>query len=67
MPSTSKPKVEGPMVYLVRDVAGEVYGVFASEKDAVAFAQLLDYPTIKPWVQPRTLYYGQPPNRGYNQ
>lgn len=67
MPRTRKPRKEAQRVYLVRDIAGEVYGVFADEEDAALFANEVDGVASKPWVQPRILHYGQPPNRGYNE
>lgn len=54
-------------VYLVEDVEnapGRIYAVFASETDAETFADMLDEDCA---VFERTLFYGQPPVRGYNE
>lgn len=53
-------------VYLVEDCGnspGKIYAIFASEADALLHALSLDAATQ---VVPRTLFYGQPPNPGYN-
>lgn len=53
-------------VYLVEDIGdnpGCVYAVFAHEKDANDFASWFD--DVE--VYERTLFYGQPSIRGYNQ
>lgn len=54
-------------VWLVEDshnAPGRIYAVLHDEEDAIAFAELLNEPCN---VVPRTLFYGQPPNRGYNE
>ena len=56
-------------VYLVEDVLmcpGKIYAIFADEEDArdfIAASGLED----DAWVWERTLFYGQPPNPGYNE
>lgn len=59
-----KPK---PQVWLVEDrenAPGRILAVFYSERDAHDFAIALRIPCS---VESRTLFYGQPPHRGYNQ
>ena len=56
-------------VYLVVDVnnsPGRVLAVFADEEDAWDFIEAagLKGATV---LEERTLFYGQPPNRGYNK
>lgn len=53
-------------VHLVINVEndGEIMAIFVSEQDAEWFKDSLTEECI---VQPRTLFYGQPPNRGYNE
>lgn len=62
-------------VWLVQEVGlktdGIIYGVFMHEEDAIRFRDALrSLPKVKRPnnidVVERTLYYGQPPNRGYN-
>jgi hypothetical protein len=58
-----KPK---PQVWLVEDchnAPGRILAVFYSKACAVKFAESLTEPA---YVIPRTLFYGQPPNRGFN-
>ncbi len=56
-------------IYLVEDVAdtpGRIYACFADDEDAEAFiiaSGLKD----RAEVEARTLFYGQPPCRGYNK
>jgi hypothetical protein len=54
-------------VFLVVDchnAPGRVLAVFADKEDAEWFADAIDTPCD---VEPRTLWYGQPPNRGFNE
>lgn len=54
-------------VYLVEDTEnapGRIYAVFAEEQDALDFAAMCLADCI---VVERTLFYGQPPHRGYNE
>ena len=56
-------------VYLVVDIVnspGRVLAVFANEEDAELF---VDSPRLWDVVEicERTLFYGQPPRRGYNR
>ena len=56
-------------VYLVVDIhnsPGRVLAVFANEEDAELF---VDSPRLWDVVEiyERTLFYGQPPRRGYNR
>jgi hypothetical protein len=54
-------------VYLVEDVGnspGRIYAVMADKEDAEDFASRLDECVE---VVERTLFYGQPSNRGYNK
>lgn len=53
-------------VYLVEDVGnspGRIYAVLSNPEDALTFAEQLDGEAA---VIERTLFYGQPPVRGYN-
>ena len=62
--SARKPR---PKVWLVEDghnAPGRILAVFYSERDARDFAIALGIPCT---VESRTLFYGQPPNRGFNQ
>ena len=64
MRSTRKPPRK---VYYVEDCytsPGRIYAIFDKRADAERFAEQL-LPT-QCLVSPRTLYYGQPPNRGFN-
>ncbi len=58
-----------PNVHLVvdcEDNPGRVYAVFYSIEDARDFAaSIAIFHGVE--VESRTLFYGQPPNRGYNQ
>lgn len=66
MPRTRKPK----KVYLVEDISnapGRIYAVFDDEETAGWFADAIEDGVIQCQVVPRTLFYGQPPNRGYNE
>lgn len=54
-------------VYLVEDcdnAPGRILAVFADKPSAEAFLDMLD---VAAEVEERTLWYGQPPNRGYNE
>ena len=56
-------------VYLVEDVImcpGKIYAIFADEEDAWDFIEAagLKGATV---LEERTLFYGQPPNSGYNE
>lgn len=54
-------------IYLVEDVAnspGKIYACFAKEKDAENFASFFNGEAE---VVPRTLFYGQPSFKGYNE
>jgi len=54
-------------VYLVEDcdnAPGRILGVFANREDAEFLVEHLDCAAD---IQERTLIYGQPPNRGYNE
>lgn len=52
------------MVYMVEDVDScRVYAVFAEYADAMDFAWFFEHVV----VTKRTLYYGQPPYRGFNE
>ena len=56
-------------VYLVGDVfnsPGRVLAVFANEEDAVAFVVSANLGEVAE-VYERTLFYGQPPRKGYNR
>lgn len=67
MRSTRKPPKPPPQVHLVvgcENNPGRVYAVFKSRADAEWFADAIDEGCE---VESRTLYYGQPPNRGFNQ
>jgi hypothetical protein len=59
-------------VYLVKDVGnspGRIYAIFASEKDAEKFLLSLSIDNFNDSIAvvERTLFYGQPPNCGYNE
>lgn len=61
-------KKQRQKVYLVEDVyenPGRIYAVFANEEDANDFAESLER-EVDCEVVPRTLFWGQPPVRGYN-
>ena len=61
-----KPKPQVHMVVDTMDNPGRVYAVFFNIEDARDFAGLLAiFHGVE--VESRTLFYGQPPNRGYNQ
>jgi hypothetical protein len=56
-------------VYLVEDVfnsPGRVLAVFANEEDVVAFVESANLGEVAE-ISERTLFYGQPPNPGYNE
>lgn len=67
MRSTRKPPKPPPRVHLVVDCGnnpGRIYAVFYGREDADWFAGAIDEDCE---VESRTLYYGQPPNRGFNE
>lgn len=54
-------------IWIVEDCGnspGRIYAVFAHEEDAAAFADQL-YEACN--IVPRTVFYSQPPNRGFNE
>lgn len=54
-------------VYLVIDAGnspGRVYAIMKDGDDAMRFANMLDEPCT---IEERTLFYGQPPVRGFNE
>lgn len=59
-------------IYLVQDCLnspGKIYAIFNDEESAKDFASLIesDEDGVSCTVVPRTLFHGQPPNRGFNR
>lgn len=58
-------------IYLVEDTSnyspGTIIAIFTAREDAERFANSLDRKTHPRWkIKQRSLFYGQPPIRGYN-
>lgn len=55
-----------PVVWFV-EIESVVLAVFAHEEDATNFFEMMDDGRVSGSMYSRTLHYGQPENRGYNQ